>query len=149
MNKLRILSFFILTLLFLMNAILFFNQNPYSQNQLALFSLSAGDRYVARLNLWRLFIDNQRWDLADNQEKYINQSDLAVYKAKYHPSDLKKRLNNLVIKTPKTVDDHLEIAKLQAKLNKITDAKNSLLVAKNLDPVRDDIEALLFDLQSR
>jgi len=149
MKKLRILSFFILAVLFLLNAILFFNRDPYSKNQLALFSLSPGDRYVARLNLWRLFIDNQRWDLADQQEKYLNPSDVADYKAKYHPSDLKKRLNNLVIKTPKTVDDYLEMAKLQVKLGKQTDAQNSLLAAKDLDPVRDDINSLFIDLQSR
>ena len=149
MRKLKILSVFILIVLFFINTLLVIGMDPYSKNKLALFSLSKGNLYVARLNLWRLFIDNRQWDLADKQEKYLDPSDLVVYKAKYHPEELKKQLNNLAVKSDKTVEDYIEMAKLYHRLGKDSDAQNSLLLAKNTDPIRDDINALFFESQAK
>jgi len=149
MRKLKILAVFILIILFIINTLLVVGMDPYSKNQLALFSLSKGSLYVARLNLWRLFIDNRQWDLADKQEKYLDPPDLIVYKARYHPEELKKQLNSLVVRPDKTVEDYIEIAKLYHRLGKDSDAQNSLLLAKNADPIRDDINALFFESQTK
>ena len=148
MRKLKILAVFILVVLFFINTLLLVGIDPYSKKKLALFSLSKSSLYVARLNLWRLFIDNQQWGLADKQEKYLDSSDFAVYKAQYHPEELKKQLNSLTVKPTKTVEDYIEIARLYHRLGKDSDAQNALLLAKNTDPIRDDINALFFESQA-
>lgn len=149
MRKLKILLVAVSVVFTLVNIGLLLTPDPYSKARISLLSFSKGDRYLARLNLWQLLIDNQKWELADTQEKYLKASDIAVYKSKYHPDEIKKQLNNLIIKPNKVAEDYLEIAKLQAKLGKYSEAQNSLLIAKNLDPVRDDINSLFFDSQTK
>ncbi|MFA5828750.1 MAG: hypothetical protein WC841_05350 [Candidatus Shapirobacteria bacterium] len=149
MKRSQLSLIIILFILIFTNLTVYFCRDPYTRNRLALFSLSKGDRYAAHLNLWRLYIDNRRWDLAQSQEFYLDQSDLADYKAKNDPEEFKKQLNSLVVKPDKTVEDYMEMAKLQHCLNKISDAQNSLLLAKNADPVRDDLINLFFDSQPR
>jgi len=149
MRKLKILLVAVSIVFTLVNVGLLLTSDPYSKARISLLSFSKGDRYLARLSLWQLLIDNQQWELADTQEKYLRASDITVYKSKHHPDEIKKQLNNLIIKPGKITEDYLEIAKLQAKLGKYSEAQNSLLIAKNLDPVRDDINSLFFDSQTK
>lgn len=149
MRKLKILLVIVSVVLTLVNLGLLLNSDPYSKARISLLSFSKGERYLARLTLWQLLIDNQKWELADEQEKYLNPADVVIYKVKYHPDEIKKQLNNIVIKSDKTAQDYIEIARLQVKLGKHSEAQNSLLIAKNLDPVRDDLNSLFFDSQAQ
>jgi hypothetical protein len=147
MKKLLLPVTLTLAILVLINLILLLSRDPYTKTRLSMLSPSAGDRYVAHLTLWRLLIDNRQWTLADQEEQYLNPADIVAYKALYHPDEFKKQLNNLAVKPVKTVADYLEMAGLQHRLGKDTDAQNSLLSAKNLDPVRDDLNTLFLDSQ--
>lgn len=138
--KPKFILFSILSLFSLLNLVLhLIHPNPLVSYQRQLYSLSAGTRYFARLQLWYTYARLDDWNNAAKLENRLNPLDIAQYKSDNHPLELKKRLNNLVIKPRKTAEDWLELARIQTKLNYLSDSLNSLSRAKQLDPVRDDI----------
>jgi len=111
-------------------------------------SLSAGERYVGRLNLWYYFAQNQLWDQAKKLESELNSQDIAYFYSLHHPLSLKKKVNQLVIKDNKTTDDYVELARIQFLLGMNTAGLKSLESAKNLDPIRQDIAQSYFEASS-
>lgn len=106
--------------------------------------LSVGDRYVARLNKWyELALDN-KWSTATKLEKKLDQADLKWFKDKYKTENLKKQLNELTVKTNKSADDWIRIAKIQSGLNDKNAEKQAVKIAHELDPIRSDIEKVYF-----
>lgn len=108
--------------------------------------LSAGDRYFHRLQNWYSLAKKGDWDSAKKLEASIDSADIIVYKLVNDPSILKKYINNLVVKPNKSVEDWLEISRIQNILGKKTDAIQSLSQAQKLDPVRDDIGQIFYSL---
>jgi hypothetical protein len=107
-------------------------------------NLSVGDRYVARLNKWYELALNNKWSEASKLEKKLDQADLKWFKDKYKAENLKKRLNELTIKTNKSADDWMEIAKIQSGLGDKIAEKQAIETALKLDPIRGDIEKVYF-----
>lgn len=138
--KLKLFLIFLFSLVFLVN--LYFSclsSNPFVRYQRQLLSLSAGDRYFARLQLWYLLAKSGDWPAAAGLEAKLDPIDISKFREDNYPPELKKRLNVLVVKPNKTAEDWLELARIQIKLSFLSDALNSLSHAKLLDPVRDDI----------
>ena len=110
------------------------------------FTLSAGDRYYSRLNLWFTYAKNQDWSAADTIEPDLDPADISDYKSTHHVTDIKKTINQIIVKPAKTVEDWLELAKLQTKIGDKQSALESLTQARQLDPIRDDINQFYFQL---
>ena len=107
-------------------------------------NLSAGDRYVNKLNKWYELAMNNKWSEANKLEKSLDIADIKWFKEKYKAENLKKRLNELTIKMNKNADDWMAIAQIQGGLDNKEGQKQALLNARNLDPIRSDIEKVYF-----
>ena len=107
-------------------------------------NLSAGDRYVVKLNKWYSLALNNKWTEATKLEKNLDQADLKWFKEKYKTENLKKRLNELTIKFNKNADDWMSIAQIQSGLGDKNAEKQAIKTAHELDPIRADIEKVYF-----
>jgi hypothetical protein len=141
-----LLTVFVLSLLLFNVYTLFQSPSPQTKAKVYAASLSKGDQYFGRLSLWYIFAKAGDWDNAAKLETGLDQSDIVTFKKTHQPSELKKYINNLEIKSDKTVEDWLELARVQSILGKDQDALESLTQAKKLDPVRDDISSLYYKL---
>jgi len=107
-------------------------------------SLSHGDQYVGRLNYWYYLVQNQQWDQAKTIENTLDPADISYFYSLYHPTSLKKTVNQLVVKENKTSDDYVELARIQFVLGMQAEALKSLESAKQLDPIRQDIDEAIY-----
>lgn len=107
-------------------------------------NFSRGDVYYNRLSQWYKYAQTGDWDKASSLEPQLDPIDLAVFKKKHHPLELKKYVNSLVVKDDKTVDDWMELARIQSILGKTEESLEALAKAHQLDPIRDDISRLYY-----
>lgn len=114
----------------------------FPPNQISFLTLSRGDRYYRRLSQWYIYAQNNNWTQADKLEKKLDLTDIASYRSLHRLDQIKKSINSLTFKTDKSVEDWLELAKLQAKIGEKQLAIRSLNQARQLDPIRDDINQL-------
>jgi hypothetical protein len=112
----------------------------FNQIRQGLTSLSFGDRYYAILQMWHYFAQKQDWEAAQNLEKYLDPQDLAYYKLSHHPADISQNINSMLSKSPKSIEDNLEIARLYFIINQSGEAAKYLKAAYDQDPVRPDLE---------
>ncbi len=145
--KSNLLKYFIYTI-FLSTLIfnLYFFLSP--PNNSTPFSFSSGDSYYKKLNLWFFYAKKQDWYNAAKIEPQLDLIDITDYKSTHHPDKIKQIINKIAIKTDKSTEDWLEIAKLQLQINQKQSAIESLKLARQLDPVRNDIEHFYFQLTS-
>ncbi|MDD2224714.1 MAG: hypothetical protein PHP97_00950 [Candidatus Shapirobacteria bacterium] len=124
------------------------NKNPdiFTQTKIQLFSLNQGDSYSGRLNLWRLLVQNNDWVNAAKLEPKLNSSEISDYKFNYQPSELQKKVDYLNSKSNKSVEDLIELARVQFLLNQKQNSLVSIQKARQLDPIRDDIDRLYYSL---
>jgi hypothetical protein len=113
-------------------------------NLFSMVKISAGERYVERLNRWYWQASRGKWIAAAKLEKKLNLADIEWYKNRNKTEELKKRLNELAIKGNKNADDWMEMASIQSRLQKTTEAKDSVKKAYEMDPIRSDIEKIYF-----
>ena len=121
--------------------------NSFTRAKIRMSSFSQGERYFGRLSLWYLFAKNNDWENALKLEVGLDQADVRAYKITHYPLELKKSVNNLVIKPNKTVEDWLELARVNSILDKKEESFTALSKAKSLDPIRDDIGQLYYQTQ--
>jgi hypothetical protein len=119
---------------------------PFFQLLRSQYSLSAGDRYYGRVRLWYYYAQAGDWTHAVFLESGIDPDDISVYRLANYPLELKKRLNSLVVKSPRSPDDLIELAKIQASLNKFNDAITSITQANSQDPIRSDLEKIYYQI---
>jgi hypothetical protein len=145
-----LINFFIISILVFIITLNFFvlNKNPdiFTQTKKQLFSLNQGDSYSGRLNLWRLLVQNNDWINAAKLEPKLNSSEINDYKCNYLPSELQKKTDYLNLKTNKSVEDYIELARTQLLLGQKQNSLESIKKARQLDPVRDDIDRLYYSL---
>lgn len=110
-------------------------------------NLSAGDRYVARLNNWYSLAVDGNWDEAKKLENKIDSADIAWFTEKYRPENLKKQLNELTVKTNKNADNWMKIAQIQTGLGNKSAEKEAIKTAYEMDPIRKDIEKMYYGNQ--
>lgn len=124
----------------------FFSTDPYLVARRRLMSPSVGERYYGRLSLWYLYAQKGDWSLASKLENKLDQADLINYKSTHRPQELRKTINRLVYKSNKTANDWVELARIQLILGQLQDATESITKAHQLDPIRDDISAIYYQL---
>jgi len=111
-----------------------------------LFSQNQGDSYSGRLNLWRLLVQDNDWLNAAKLEPELNQSEIGDYKFNYQPSEIQKKIDYLNNKKDKLVEDYIELSRLQLLLGQKQSSLDSIKKARQLDPVRDDVDRLYYSL---
>lgn len=140
----------LLTIVFLVSGyFIFFSPIPLFTYHRLQFSLSAGDRYFGRLQLWYLYARSGDWNQAIALESGLDPADITLYKSANYPPELKKRLNSLTVKTNKTPDDWIELVKIQIYLNKLSEASSSITQGHTLDPIRSDLEKIYYQIISK
>ena len=112
----------------------------YSQKE----NLSVGGRYYLTLRQWYRAAQTGDWLVADKIASRLDPVDIAYYRSLHHPDELKKVINSLVVAPSKSVENWLELARIQAILGKKQDSLDSLTRAHELDPIRDDITSLYY-----
>ena len=121
----------------------------FPPNQISLLALSKGDRYYRRLSQWHIYAQNNNWIKADKLEKHLDSSDIATYRSLHRIDQIKESINRLAVKTDKSVEDWLDLSKLQAKIGENQLARQSLNQARQLDPIRDDVNQLFLQFSPR
>ena len=148
--KFNIIFYSLLALLFLTNlSLILIKPSPYAHARLLMLSPSKGDRYFGRLLLWQTFVKAERWPQAQLLESQLNSTDLAYYQSIYYPQNLKKQLNQLTVKSKKSIEDYVKIAQIEQKLNSPADALSSMMKARDFDPIRPDLSAIFSQLQAQ
>ena len=118
----------------------------FTQTKKQLFSLNTGESYIGRLNLWRLLVQNNDWVNAAKLESELNSSEISDYKFNYQPSELQKKADYLNSKATKSVEDYIELSRVQFLLNQKQNSLVSIQKARQLDPIRDDVNRLYYSL---
>jgi len=122
--------------------LIFFSIFSYFTQEI--FSLSRGDRYYAKLRHWYDLVLQNKWSQASALESKLNIEDIKYYKNKYEPVSIKQRLTIFYQQKEFTIDDYLEIAKLEALLGNNDKAYSAIEKAYKIDPLRTDIEKIYF-----
>jgi len=118
----------------------------FTEAKKQLFSLNKGDNYSGRLNLWRLLVQNNDWFNAAKLESRLNETEINEYKFNYQPSELQKKIDFLNKKTDKSVEDYIELARIELLLGQKENSLESIKKARQLDPIRDDVDRLYYSL---
>ncbi|MFA6368975.1 MAG: hypothetical protein WCX20_01160 [Candidatus Shapirobacteria bacterium] len=118
----------------------------FTEAKKQLFSLNKGDNYSGRLNLWRLLVQNNDWFNAAKLESRLNETEINEYKFNYQPSELQKKIDFLNKKTDKSVEDYIELSRIELLLGQKENSLESIKKARQLDPIRDDVDRLYYSL---
>lgn len=128
----------------------FFITNKYpdifTKSKIQMASFNKGDSYSGRLNFWRLLVQNNDWLEASKLEANLNQTETVDYKFQNQPEQIKQRISLINQKKSKTTEDYLQLAKLYSLINQPNNSFESVKNARQLDPVRDDIDRLYYSL---
>lgn len=142
----NILFGLLICLIFFNLIFLFFRPDNLLSLKTKSLSLSKGEQYQSRLLIWQRLMTQNRVDEAKKMEKYLDEPHLAYHKKLYDPTTLKSRLNELIFLSNKTTDDYMEIARIQIRLNRNSEALEALKQAHILDPIRSDVDQLFYRL---
>jgi len=125
-----------------------FYKNPdiFTKNKIQIASFNKGDSYSGRLNFWRLLVQNNDWLEASKLEDNLNQTETVDYKFQNQPDQIKQRISLINQKSSKTTEDYLQLAKLYSLINQPDNSFESIKIARQLDPIRDDIDRLYYSL---
>jgi hypothetical protein len=145
--SIKIFIIFILIFIFSFNFfVLVKKPDIFTQAKKDLFSLNKGDSYSGRLNLWRLLVQNNDWVNAAKLEDNLNPSEISDYKFNYQPIELQKKADYLNNKKEKSIEDYVELSRVQLLLGQKENSIESIKKARQLDPIRDDIDRLYYSL---
>jgi hypothetical protein len=118
--------------------------DSYTQAKIQLSQIDGSISYLGRLKLWYLLVQNNDWTSASTLESKLNQSQIENYKSTHQPSELQKKLSELMNNSNKTVDNYLEIAQVESILGLSNQAIDSIKKAHQLDPIRSDVDRLFY-----
>ena len=141
-----IVCFFLINFISLNFFVLNKRSDIFTKAKRDLFSLNQGDSYSGRLNLWRLLVQNNDWVNAAKLENDLNKTEISDYKFNYQPTELQKKVDYLNNKKEKSVEDYVELARIQLLLDQKQNSIESIKKAHQIDPIRDDIDRLYYSL---
>lgn len=146
--KFKLVTIFVLFLLITFNLYSINNKfDLYTQSKVQLSSLKGDINYLGRLSLWRLLVQNNDWDNAATLESELNYNQVENYKLSYQPKQLHNKLSQLKSQGLKTVDDYIQLAKIQSLLGQSLQVVDSIQKAHKIDPIRSDIERLFYQIK--
>ena len=149
-NRTLLVKVFVILFLLVIFIINFFislkSPDLFTRHKKDLFSLNRGESYFGRLNFWRLLVQNNDWVNAAKLESRLSSSEISDYKFNYQPLELEKKESVLNSKEDKSVEDFIELARIQLLLNQKSNSLDNIQKARQLDPLRDDIDRLYYSL---
>jgi len=110
------------------------------------FPLSSGNRYFKRLSRWYHLIETKQFTTADQVQTKLDQQDIAYFAGLHHPRFITTTIKNILKKPNRNTDDLIEVALLYYKMNDLENSRHFLLLAKQSDPIRSDIDKLFSQL---
>lgn len=113
-----------------------------------LYPLSKGERYYRNLQKWYLLANNSEWEKAKKLEEKLDNRDIVDFYHNNKEEELKKRLNEIMIRNQKSADDWMEIASIRYKLKQNNEIVDAIQSAYELDPIREDISKIYFTFQT-
>lgn len=111
-----------------------------------IFPLSTGDRYIKRLSRWYHLIETKQFTTADQVQPKLDQQDISYFAGLHHPRFITTTIKNILKKPNRNTDDLIEVALLYYKMNDLENTRHFLLLAKQADPIRSDIDKLFSQL---
>jgi len=146
----KVLEIFAIVFLFATIGLNFFisfkHPDIFTKSKIQMASFNKGDSYSGRLNFWRLLVQNNDWLEASKLEDNLNQTETVDYKFQNQPDQIKQRISVLNQKNSKTTEDYLQLAKLYSLINQPDNSFESIKIAHQLDPIRDDVDRLYYSL---
>jgi len=110
------------------------------------YPLSSGDRYFKDLSHWHHLVDTKQFTRADQVQPRLDQQDISYYASRHHPGFITITIKNILKKPNRNTDDLIEVALLYYEINDLENCRHFLLLAKQTDPIRSDIDKLFNQL---
>lgn len=117
-------------------------------NIVKIWPISKGDRYYQRLQKWYILANKNEWGEAEKMAKKLRSEDITDFINKNRDEELKRRLNELTLKSDKNADDFMEMAIIFYRLGKKDEAYKNITSAHDLDPIREDISKIYFTFRT-
>lgn len=112
----------------------------------SIFPLSKGDIYFRRLNHWQSLVISKKYSQADILANHLDNQDIAYYALHHHPSFLTTTIQKILKKPNRSTDDLIEVGLLYYQMADLENCRHFLLLAKQQDPIRSDIDVLFHQL---
>ncbi len=113
-----------------------------------IWPISRGERYYQNLQKWYFQANKGNWEKAKIIEKELKREDIQNFIKENKEEELKKKLNQIIIKNTKNADDWMEIAVVYYRLNNQNEAYEAIEKAHSLDRIREDISKIYFTFRS-
>lgn len=120
--------------------------DPFVQAKRLMLSFSQGDKYYGTLRLWYFYAQKSDWVAANKLQSRLDANDISFYKSNNYPQEIQKKITSLNNQKNKTINDWVQLAQFQLRLNQKKEAISSLDKARQIDPIRDDLNKLYFQL---
>lgn len=117
-------------------------------NLLRIWPISKGEQYYRKLEEWYWLAGKGEWNKAEKIAVNLKKEDITAFTEINKSEELKKKLNELVVKDQKNADDWMEIATIFYRLNKKDEAYKAVMKAYELDPIREDVSKVYFTFQT-
>jgi len=113
-----------------------------------IWPISKGERYYQNLQKWYLLANKGDWEKAKKIEEKIKPEDIENFIKENKEEQLKKRLNEIIVKKEKNADDWMEISVIYSRLNNQEKEFEAIKSAYELDPIREDVSKIYFTFRS-
>lgn len=109
-------------------------------------NFSPGNSYFIKFQDFQKAVYSRNWEQAKRLEKNLNPLDIQSLKEENYPEFLLQKIKQLESISPKTVENQIAISRLYFKLQQVEAAKSALRVASKIDPLREDLKAIISSL---
>lgn len=113
-----------------------------------IWPISKGERYYQNLQKWYLLANKGDWEKTKKVETKIKIEDIENFIKENKEEELKRKLNQIIIKRAKNADDWMEISVIYSRLDNQEKAFEAIETAYNLDPIREDVSKIYFTFRS-
>lgn len=113
-----------------------------------IWPISKGEKYYLNLQKWYLLANKGDWEKAKKIEEKIKPEDIENFIKENKEEQLKKRLNEIIVKKEKNADDWMEISVIYSRLNNQEKEFEAIKSAYELDPIREDVSKIYFTFRS-
>ena len=113
-----------------------------------IWPISRGEKYYLNLQKWYLLASKGDWEKAKKIETKIKNEDIENFIKENKEEELKRKLNQIIIKKEKNADDWMEISVIYSRLNNQEKEFEAIKSAYELDPIREDVSKIYFTFRS-
>jgi len=123
---------------------LYYLSLPFNQYKILASSISKGDSYFGRLQMWNYLAQRGDWSTALKIEDNLDPADYLEYKTNHQPDMIKNKIKEINNNNLKNIDEYIKLSQLYSQIGDKKSAFESIKKAYDIDPIRTDIEKLYF-----